>query len=128
MSPSPFSLPSFVARVVKGAGRGRTIGSPTLNLALKEIPRTLKNGIFACRVAWNRRTFAAAMHFGPRPVFGNSITCEVHVIDSLIRRAPLHVKVEVVKRLRGIRNFRTVGLLQKQIEKDLRQARTILFQ
>ncbi|MDD4287318.1 MAG: riboflavin kinase [Candidatus Peribacteraceae bacterium] len=128
MSPSPFPLPSFIARVVKGAGRGRTIGAPTLNLSLDDIPHTLKSGIYACRVAWNRRTFAAAMHFGPRPVFKDSITCEVHIINHSIRRAPLRVRVEIVKRLRGIRNFRTVGLLQKQIEKDLRQARTILFQ
>ncbi len=119
-------LPPFTARIVKGAGRGRTIGSPTLNLALDDLPHTLKNGIFACRVRWNGHIFPAAMHFGPRPVFNDSVTCEVHVIDHPLRRSPLRIRVEVLKRLRGIRNFKTVALLQKQIQRDIEKTKEIL--
>lgn len=121
----PFILPSFTARVVKGAGRGRTIGSPTLNLTLKQIPRSLQNGIYACRVRWNRHTFPAALHYGPRPVFKDSITCEVHVIDHPLRRSPSHIEVTIIKRLRSIRNFKTVALLQKQIARDVKNARDL---
>jgi len=118
--------PSFTARVVKGAGRGRIIGSPTLNLSLKEIPRSLRSGIYACSVSWNRHTFPAALHFGPRPVFKDSITCEVHVIGHAVRRSPLRIRVEIMKRLRSIRNFKTVALLQKQIQRDIEEVKEVL--
>lgn len=120
------ALPCFTARVTKGAGRGRTIGSPTLNLALGDIPRSLPTGIYACRARWNRRRFIAAMHFGPRPVFADSRACEIHVIDHRIRRAPFRVTVEVVKRLRNIRNFSSVEKLQEQIAKDIAQTKRLL--
>ncbi|MDD5041294.1 MAG: riboflavin kinase [Candidatus Peribacteraceae bacterium] len=116
----------FTARVVRGVGRGRTIGSPTLNLDPEEIPRTLKNGIYVCRIRWSRLTFAAAMHCGPRPVFADTFACEVHVIDHPVRRAPTRVTVEVVRRLRNIRNFRSVAQLQKQIARDIEMVRKIL--
>ncbi|MFH1444777.1 MAG: riboflavin kinase [Candidatus Peregrinibacteria bacterium] len=122
----PSALPSFTARVVKGAGRGRTMGSPTLNLALGNLPRALKDGIYACRVSWNRQHFSAAMHVGPRPVFKADRACELHVIDRAIRRAPVRVTVEVIQRLRSIRNFPTVEKLQGQIVKDIAQTKQIM--
>ncbi|MDO8469279.1 MAG: riboflavin kinase [Candidatus Peribacter sp.] len=124
--PPVSALLSFTARVVKGAGRGRTIGSPTLNLALHDVPRRLENGIYACRVSWNRQSYSAAMHCGPRLVFRDSATCEVHVIDHAIRRSPLHVQVMIVKRLRSIRNFRTVAALKRQIQRDIEKTRKVL--
>ncbi len=122
----PSALPSFTAHVVKGAGRGRTMGSPTLNLALGDLPRELKDGIYACRVSWNRQHFSAAMHVGPRPVFKTGRACELHVIDRAIRRAPVRVTVEVIQRLRSIRNFSTVKKLQAQIARDITQTRKLL--
>lgn len=123
---APFSSVTFTARVVKGAGRGRNIGTPTLNIALSAVPRSLGNGIYACRVRWNRKTFPAAMHFGPRPVFNDSVACEVHIIGHTVRRAPLHIRVEVVQRIRNIRNFKTVALLQQQILRDVIRTKMVL--
>ncbi|ALM09912.1 MAG TPA: hypothetical protein DEB30_02590 [Candidatus Peribacter riflensis] len=125
-SPASLSLPAFTARVVKGSGRGRIIGSPTLNLSLSDVPRPLECGIYACRVRWNRHTAGAAMHFGPRPVFRAGIACEVHVIGLTIRRAPPRIEVEVVKRLRNIEHFQSVELLQEQIARDIEQTKRLI--
>jgi len=116
----------FTARVVRGAGRGRTIGSPTLNLDLQAVPDTLKPGIYACFASWGRTRTMAAMHFGPRPVFHDSLACEVHVIGKKILRAPQEITVEVAERLRDIRNFPSIEALQEQISLDIAQARAIL--
>jgi len=115
-------IASFMAQIMRGAGRGRRIGSPTLNLQLPAVPFTLKHGIYACTVTWNRKTFPAAMHFGPRPVFRAGIACEVHVIGLAVRRPPRTVTVTVVRRLRSVQNFPTPEALQRQIRHDLKKA------
>lgn len=118
--PPPHPLPlTFSARVVKGAGRGRRIGSPTLNLRLEDVPSILPEGIFACRAHWGSRDASAALHYGPRPVFKAGIACELHLIDRALTRPPKTITVEVLQFLRPIRNFRTVELLKKQIARDI---------
>lgn len=126
MRPRSSSAPlTFSARIVEGARRGRVIGSPTLNLARADVPRSLRHGIYACRVQWHRRVFPAAMHYGPRLVFRAGIACELHIIDAVIRHAPKRVTVEVIKRLRAIRNFRSVELLKQQIARDVKRTREL---
>lgn len=121
------SLPlTFCARVTKGAGRGQLLGSPTLNLRLSDVPSGLEEGIFACRAHWARRSAPAALHFGPRPVFKADRACELHIIDCVLVRPPRSVTVDVLKRLRTVRNFRTVELLKKQIARDIAQVKRIL--
>lgn len=118
-------LPPFSAHVVSGAGRGRTIGSPTLNLDPASVPKTLRHGIFACSATWNGIKHRAVMHFGPRPVFRAGVACEVHVLKPF-RRTPRTVTITLRKRLRSIRNFPSVDALKRQIAKDIAQARAIL--
>ena len=117
---------SFCARVIRGAQRGRALGSPTLNLHVAQVPKSLKHGIYACTATWNRRTFPAAMHYGPRPVFRVGIACEVHVIGHQIRRPPMIVRITIRKRLRAIRNFPSVEALQRRIVRDIQHTRAIL--
>lgn len=127
MTPLAPSLPlTFTARVVEGAGRGRMIGSPTLNVSLQDVPKSMREGIYACRVQIGNKRLLAAMHFGPRPVFHDTRTCEIHIIDHSLLRRPSRLTVDVVKRIRNIRNFRTIALLQKQIAQDVVKTRNLL--
>ncbi len=118
---------SFRALVISGAGRGRKIGTPTLNLALSDVPSPLKHGIYACLIRWSpeNRCFAGAMHFGPRPVFNDDTACEIYVLDQIIEHAPATVDVEVLARLRDVENFPTPAALQQQIARDVTDTRVI---
>ncbi|MDD5623437.1 MAG: riboflavin kinase [Candidatus Peribacteraceae bacterium] len=116
----------FSAPVIKGAGRGRIIGSPTVNLALTSVPAKLPFGIFACGASFDAHTHPAVLHYGPRPVFREGVSCEVHFLDGDIEHAPETLTVTVVKRLRDIRNFPSPEALQKQIAIDVAEARAIL--
>ena len=116
---------SFSARVITGDGRGRTLGVPTLNLDLRDVPEELEIGVFACRAVIGGATFPATMHHGPRPTFGAIASCEVHLIDVSLPSPPEHVEVEVVEFLRGIATYPSAEALQVQMAEDIRRAKEI---
>lgn len=116
----------FSALTVRGDGRGRTIGYPTINLALDQIPETLAHGIYACRVVIEGSGYVAAMHYGPRPVFDAGIAFEVYLIDASLERLPERVTVEVIARLRDIQNFADAKTLSEVIANDVADTRAIL--
>ncbi len=118
----------FTARVVKGVGRGKTIGSPTLNLSLEDVPASLEHGIYACIVTLGMKTerLQAVMHFGPRPVFNDSLSCEVFVLDCDIPHPPQTVTVHLTEFIREIIDVPVREVLQDQIKADIRVARAIL--
>ena len=127
----------FRATIIRGAGRGKTLGTPTFNLTLEEIPRSLEEGIFAVRAGFEEQELSpAVMHYGPRPVFGDTKSCEVHLLErsAVSPSTPLRtgsqrsdsLSVEVVERLRDVQDFETPEELQKQITQDINDAKTIL--
>lgn len=124
---SPSSLPlRFTARIVSGSGRGRSLRVPTLNLDLEDVPNDLQDGVFACRAVIDGKTCSASMHKGSRPTFGDTPSCEVHIIDEVLSSPPETLDVEVVQFLRGIFTFPSAKALSAQMFEDNRIARDIL--
>jgi len=124
-------MTTFSARTVHGAGRGRRdLKCPTINLDLRDVPAQLSEGIYACEaIADNGGKFEqAVMHYGPRPVFRDSVSCEVHLLDSVPRGKPETLAVRVVARIRGIEDFPTPQALREKIEDDIARARVLLTQ
>jgi riboflavin kinase/FMN adenylyltransferase len=119
----------FTGRVIRGAGRGRIIGTPTINLDLHDVPATLEQGIYACLIdipGSDQNEWKAAVHFGPRPVFDDDVAFEVHLLDTKLPEPPPSLHVHVIAYLRDVRNFPSVEALQAQIFEDIRQTRDIL--
>jgi riboflavin kinase/FMN adenylyltransferase len=120
--------------VERGAGRGRAIGVPTLNLTSPD-PRKLlpPDGVYAVRVdlpgkgAGGRRKYGGMMNQGPRPTFGvHARGLEIHVFDFTGDLYGEVVTVEWVRRLRDVRTFPSREALVEQIGRDAVAARTIL--
>lgn len=121
----------FAARVITGAGRGKKIGTPTMNVHLDDVPKELKEGIYACRVqlgVGEKGWTDAVLHYGPRPVFKDSLSCEVHILDQLIHNPPEKITVEIIKRLRSVQDFPSPEALKEQIEKDIEEARNTFME
>lgn len=116
----------FLARLVAGRGRGRTLGTPTLNCDLADVPADLPDGIYACVAVLDGTPAGAAMHLGPRPVFRDTRTCEVHLLDRTVDAPPERMEVRVMERLRDVRDFPSPEDLQRQIADDIRRTRAIL--
>lgn len=116
----------FSARTVAGRGRGRGLGTPTINCDLADVPTELEDGVYACVVAFDGETAPAAMHLGPRPVFRDTRTCEVHLLDRALDVSPKRLDIRVIERLRDVLDFPSPEALRAQITDDIRRVRAIL--
>lgn len=108
--------------VVSGAQRGRTIGFPTANLGT--VPVLIPAmGVYAGRVIGiDASPRAAAIHIGPNPTFGeNEPKVEVHITNWTGTLYGQRLEVELLDRVRDVRNFVSVDELQKQLRLDVAQ-------
>lgn len=118
----------FNSHQIKGKGRGKLLGFPTINL---EIPKkfNLKEGIYAVKVLLEGKDYAGAMHFGPIPTFKeNEKTLEVFLIDTADSDIPTSetFDVETIQYLRPVLSFLNPEDLSKQISEDVITIRKIL--
>lgn len=116
----------FTARTVRGSGRGRHMGIPTINLHLQDIPEDMREGVYAAWVTMGNHRYAAALHYGPRPVHGDTPSCEVHLLDTEIASVPGSIRIHPVEFLRKVRDFPDEAALIAAIHNDIAHARTIL--
>lgn len=125
---------SIQGRVVRGAGRGRTIGIPTINLAPPDARKLLPpDGVYAVTVTIGKRErrsarrYGGMMNQGPRPTFGEETrTLEVHLFDFDGEVYGETVTVEWVRRLRAVQAFASRDALVAQLERDRQAARATL--
>ncbi len=116
----------FSARTTSGAGRGRKLKVPTINVEIGDAPPVLTHGVYACFVIIDDQRHQGALHFGPRPVFADSESLEVHVLDAIIEVPPAQITIEVVARLRDVQNFPDAAALKQAIASDIAATRGIL--
>ena len=119
---------SLRGRVVRGRGRGRTIGVPTANLATRDelIPKV---GVYACRVLIEGETQRrpAVTNVGWAPTFeGKEFTIESHILDYDADLYDRVVALEFAERLRDEKRFSSKDELVEQIQLDIHNARALL--
>jgi riboflavin kinase/FMN adenylyltransferase len=120
--------------VVRGAGRGRTLGRPTANLACGDalLPRP---GVYAAalvivdpRSPRYGHVLPAAANLGHNPTFrGDSapLSLEAHILDEELDEELYGLQVELafLARLRGEQRFTDGDALRAQIDRDIASAR-----
>jgi riboflavin kinase/FMN adenylyltransferase len=114
--------------VERGAGRGRSIGVPTINLPVPDVRKLLPpDGVYAVWVRWGERRCGGMMNQGPRPTFGVAERgLEVHLFDFVEDLYGETVLVEWVRRLRDVRAFASREALLEQLARDGTAARESL--
>ncbi len=131
---------SIRGTVVRGAGRGRTIGIPTINLDPPDSRKLLPpDGVYAVRVRILESgsriqtpgskilEYGGMMNQGPRPTFGEAArTLEVHLFDFDGELYGETVDVAWVRRLRAVQAFPSRDALVAQLERDRQAARATL--
>lgn len=113
--------------VVRGEGRGRSLGIPTANVEVPARMQLPANGVYAGYVEVAGRRSPAATNVGVRPTFGGEhVTIEAHLLDVDEDLYGRHAVVEFHHRLRGERRFSGPDELIGQIRADISQVRTLL--
>jgi riboflavin kinase/FMN adenylyltransferase len=120
--------PEVEGEVVRGAGRGRSLGVPTANLATEGgVAPPL--GIYATWVdlAGGER-LAGAASVGTNPTFDDSgrLSLEVHILDFDRDLYGQRLRLGFVERLRGELRFAGAAELVEQIRRDIADTRRIL--
>jgi riboflavin kinase/FMN adenylyltransferase len=113
-------------RVESGAGRGKGLGFPTLNLKLAP-GQDVRHGIYAMRIIVDRRSYPAAGYVGSRPTFGDGdAVLEAYLLDFSGDLYGKEVEAEFIAFIRPDQTFATSDALAKQMRADCDQARAIL--
>jgi riboflavin kinase/FMN adenylyltransferase len=112
-------------KIVSGAGRGRTMKVPTLNLESENelIP---KNGVYITRIALDAGPLVDAItNIGTRPTFGeSSLTIETFVLNASVPDDVARARLHFLHRLRDERKFDSPQELRSQIGIDVARTET----
>jgi riboflavin kinase/FMN adenylyltransferase len=116
------------ARVIPGAGRGKTIGVPTINLEGPPLEKALPpDGVYAVLVEWGGGTAGAMLNQGPRPTVGDvRRSLEAHLFGVEQNLYGRMVRIEWVERLRDVQRFASLDALRAQLGLDREAALRIL--
>lgn len=114
--------------VVRGEGRGRTLGFPTANIHVGDPDKLLpREGVYAVSATLGGGSLQGVLHLGSRPMFeGSPPTIELHLFDFGDDLYGQQVRVELQGWLREIHRFASVDALIEAIREDCDQARALL--
>ena len=115
----------LTGRVIKGRGRGKSLGYPTANFNPEQlIPGS---GVYICRIEAGFGEKPGILYVGTRPTFRDSgdreVIAEAHIFDWTGSLMGKRLKVSLYNRLRKDITFNHSEELSLQIEKDTQEAR-----
>lgn len=139
--PNPLSMPYsliITGPIQKGAGRGKQLGYPTINIDVtsatiqsdidtKRVLATadLSDGIYISEAFIDNHWQPSLAFIGTPTMFGESVRrLEVYLLESIDTIAAKELSVRLLKKLRNSQNFTTTEELIEQMNLDLAAAQT----
>jgi len=118
---------AITGAVLRGAGRGRTLGFPTANLR-PDRPLVLAPGVYVARATWAGSGAGGAadavVNLGYRPTFGeNQYWVEAYLLDFSGDLYDRTLRLEFLDRIRPEMKFSGVDTLKRQVAADIEAAR-----
>jgi len=114
---------SFVSHVVVGEGRGKSLGTPTVNLEKTDLDLT--HGIYTAKVTLDDKTYPALLHFGFKETFNDKLSLELFLNNFSGELRNKEVKVEVLEKIRDVIKFPSREALMAQMEQDKKKLERI---
>ena len=113
------TVDTFSGSVIHGDKIGRTIGFPTLNIAVNQ-GNTPEDGVYVVGVKMGEKHYVGIMSIGHRPTVAEQggKTIEIHLLN--VNKDCYNAEIEVIPLvfIRPNEKFSSIGELKCQIEKD----------
>ena len=118
---------SVIGKVVRGDGRGKTLGFPTANLYISESAKLLPaNGVYAVKAQVGMDTLSGMANIGTRPTFdGDRIVFEVHLFAFDDDIYDHELRISFREKIRNEVKFGSVEQLIRQLENDKMQTKQL---
>ena len=118
----------MIGEVLHGKGLGKTVGMPTANLAVAPNKKKPPEGVYATLTRIDGEVFKGLTNIGRRPSVDNDahITVETFLLDFSRDIYGKKIELNVCAFIRNIKKFAGLGEVQKQVQKDIGAARTLL--
>ena len=115
---------SIEGLIIKGEGRGKRLGFPTINLKVDANVILPVNGVYTARVKKKNQYFQAIVNIGQNPTFSNNCLkkIEVHLIGKNMNWRYKRCEVEILRYIRPEYKFFDAKALIQQIKRDIAQA------
>lgn len=113
-------------RVIKGDGRGRSLGYPTANIAVKANKVYPERGAYAALAFIEGEWRCTALNIGYNPTFEGirGLRCEAHIIDYDGNLYDKNITVFIISRNREEMKFAGPGELVLQLKNDVMLSRS----
>jgi riboflavin kinase/FMN adenylyltransferase len=110
--------------IVRGDGRGKTLGFPTLNVNVEATD--LEEGVFAVLVQLSDQECQGIAHIGARPTFAKTeLSLEIHLFDFTAEiAANTRIEFQLLEKIREVQKFESAEELVKQIERDVEEVKS----
>lgn len=107
--------------IIRGDGRGASLGFPTANLRVDEKRIVPKNGVYITRSTVNGSTLDSITNIGMNPTFKekNERNVETHILEFNEDLYHQEIKVEFLERIRDEKKFNGPDELISQIKADI---------
>ena len=115
------SVFGFLAKVVRGAGRGKALNFPTANVIPVEKNQLMPHpGVYFTRGRINGLQLYGMCNFGVRPTFNEEdLVMEIHFFhDKVVDLYGKEIRVEFLERIRDEKKFPSPKELKSQLTKD----------
>ena len=118
--------PTLTGKVIKGKGKGKEMGFPTINIEPDKGLADLKSGIYAAVLAYGGKEYKGAGYIGTKPTFGsNRMGFEIYIMEKPPRiAAGERAEIRLVERIRDDRKFGSEQELSEAIAGDVKEIDT----
>lgn len=118
----------MIGEVLHGKGLGRTVGMPTANLGLAPNKKKPPEGVYATLTRIDGEVFKGLTNIGRRPSVDNDtkISTETFLLDFSRDIYGKKIELYVCVFIRNVTKFAGLVEVQKQVQKDIVAARTVL--
>jgi len=105
--------------VVRGMGKGRNFGFPTINIKLINNELNIENGVYVVTVFVHNRIYNGMLYVGTRPTFNlQEITVEIHIFDFNEDIYDQQISFQILHKIRDEMKFDDTDKLIKQLHQD----------